>query len=717
MVSETAQWPTASLRSLQEPQGGMRPHAAGLSALPQKEARPGLHLHPFRTHTSVRGRGFAEPVPSPLARLHAVTEADSTASAPQPPRPPFHTTLQSQSQSQTFSFKTTDTNLSKSPAPRTSGHLGFTSHSAVYQETSQRLSRLQGTPSTSHTPRPTIDPNLSSPSNVEPIPPEMLEMCQVVLGNLSALDISRMTKPPRTPLNIRDTWANMLAVRVMQSLENHVGGDDENRGARLEHLGDLLRGNTAQPILEEAATVEEWIAKYTGANLRWESIALLFTYGDQPERSNKLTTEGNRREGRNSPWRRFALHNLNLCIKLSKMFSDVLSCWVAHSETVALLTFMGLHVEQETSSYVPTFTSELRRRLCANVFNIDKAFLGLQGRPPLLCHRYVSTSPPLDMPDEAFLGDIESFRASVSEMDELGWNMTGVMSAVTVARGRTVLACVRDELIGMALANKKHISIEDILSIKKKAREAIDELPQCLMYREGDIHDYSIRYDLVYACLYIRLEYLQNLFIVERLLHRRGANTDDELLLISFEMVALTLKFWTHQDRFAGAINDFEGLVMECQLSLVFVANECKQVMSYAAPGGGVLSMELLRPTFSGPHHPRKEDMTRSSIVQQLSLLVGFLGWVGPDAPNADLCASCRTVIQQVLDHTFNQGVTLSMEQEQAGLFQHHESNEYALDEPTYRGDASLGFDLLDTFSWLRSDDLSILGMRDSTMV
>lgn len=186
----------------------------------------------------------------------------------------------------------------------------------------------------------------------------------------------------------------------------------------------------------------------------------------------------------------------------------------------------------------------------------------------------------------------------------------------------------------------------------------------------------------------VRIEHLQNLFFAERLLLKRageypGAN-DGNLLLISYEMVALVLMFWIHKDRFAQVSNDFEWLVM-----------------CYAAPGGGILCMELLRPTFAGPHHPANVNITRSAIVQQLSLLVGFLGWVSPDAPNADLCASCRLVIQHVLDHTLNNPGGVPFQQ---GQVQEQLAGD-AFGQVPDAENLLFGFDLLDTFDWLRTDD------------
>lgn len=119
--------------------------------------------------------------------------------------------------------------------------------------------------------------------------------------------------------------------------------------------------------------------------------------------------------------------------------------------------------------------------------------------------------------------------------------------------------------------------------------------------------------------------------------------------------------------------------------------------MAYAAPGGGILCMELLKPTFTGPH-PQNPAVSRSSIVQQLSLLVGFLGWVSPDAPNADLCANCKTVIQHVLDHTLNGG---------GGVVAEERSEPLEALEQFDSTQLNFNLDLLDTFDWLRADEMS----------
>lgn len=80
-------------------------------------------------------------------------------------------------------------------------------------------------------------------------------------------------------------------------------------------------------------------------------------------------------------------------------------------------------------------------------------------------------------------------------------------------------------------------------------------------------------------------------------------------------------------------------------------------MLGFVALGSGIMCQELLRPTFHGPH-PKDSTITRSSIIQQLSVLVTFLDWIYPSCllGDGDLCKQLRDVIQRVLDHVLNGG-------------------------------------------------------------
>lgn len=124
---------------------------------------------------------------------------------------------------------------------------------------------------------------------------------------------------------------------------------------------------------------------------------------------------------------------------------------------------MGLHAEPDGPSYVPTFGSELRRRIFAYTFNMDKAAVSFQGRPPLLSTRFVTTPLPLDIPDVDFVGDAPTFQRAVGKVDGRGWAVNGEMTATTLIRAFTSISFVKDELLELALSHNRVIKLETLL--------------------------------------------------------------------------------------------------------------------------------------------------------------------------------------------------------------------------------------------------------------
>lgn len=100
-----------------------------------------------------------------------------------------------------------------------------------------------------------------------------------------------------------------------------------------------------------------------------------------------------------------------------------------------------------------------------------------------------------------------------------------------------------------------------IRDINARGKAIFSEFPQGLVYRPENLGDPSVDIETMYARLLVQLEHLQNVFFAERLMLRYGQVDEGDLLLTSFEMVSLTLIFWTHKDRLAGVRGDFEWLV------------------------------------------------------------------------------------------------------------------------------------------------------------
>jgi hypothetical protein len=210
------------------------------------------------------------------------------------------------------------------------------------------------------------------------------------------------------------------------------------------------------------------------------------------------------------------------------------------------------------------------------------------------------------------------------------------------------------------------------------------QFPQVLIYRDTDVNDPDTDAATLFSRVIIHLDHLQNMFFIERLLSKGASMLSSEIIDISYEMISLTLIFWTHQDKLSGVSGDSEWLLM-----------------CYAAPAAGILCMELLRSRGSAPSTPSRRNsihppITRSRLIQQLSLLVGFLDWVGPMAPNTESCNSVKKTVRHVLDLALNEGVP----QVEAPM--------------DWAGDFGMGlmadandffnFELLHTFDWLRPE-------------
>lgn len=91
--------------------------------------------------------------------------------------------------------------------------------------------------------------------------------------------------------------------------------------------------------------------------------------------------------------------------------------------------------------------------------------------------------------------------------------------------------------------------------------DTISQFPTGLIYNPQDLSDTGIDKDTLTIRMLLRITHLQNVFLLERLLLRHGAPDEGDLLIITFELVTLTLTFWTQKDRFSHVRRYFEWLV------------------------------------------------------------------------------------------------------------------------------------------------------------
>lgn len=397
----------------------------------------------------------------------------------------------------------------RAPTPakdQESGYLGYISHSSVLQETENSLSMIQGFQAFLPQPanndlRPNVEElrNRYSPTK---------EMCLVVLRGIPATNVGLIESNKDSPL-YRDGWMRLVAMRVLSQLHERFGSYLGlcRVDSQLEEIALFLSENTAKPFQEDEPDPEKWIGQFTGPNMRWESVGLIFSFlYFVPETVFEFESGGKQ-------WRQISRVCLGLCIDLSRRFAsansllaqlymrrstkesvytgDASKCkphscslclqklqhtvkcvsyiihplltpagyssWETGAESVALATFLGLHAESNLPSYEPTLASESRRLLFAQMFVGEKHAVLFTGRPPRLSHRYAFTPLPLDLRDEDLLQGGDAVKEAVKSLDKNGWNTDGKVYATTFTRARYILSLLRDELIeiGIGKATQK----------------------------------------------------------------------------------------------------------------------------------------------------------------------------------------------------------------------------------------------------------------------
>ena len=118
-----------------------------------------------------------------------------------------------------------------------------------------------------------------------------------------------------------------------------------------------------------------------------------------------------------------------------------------------MTTALGMHRDADADPRKVNVSSEMRRRIYAAVFNIDKVNSTLTGRPPMLSYRYSSTPLPLDLSDEQLLSDPASLIESVERLDANGWSNDGQIYSTTILRARTSFSIIRGEILDIALCS------------------------------------------------------------------------------------------------------------------------------------------------------------------------------------------------------------------------------------------------------------------------
>ncbi|GMF79848.1 unnamed protein product [Aspergillus oryzae] len=183
-----------------------------------------------------------------------------------------------------------------------------------------------------------------------------------------------------------------------------------------EEIYSRITRNTARqfPDLRSPSSPWDFYTLFTGENLRWEFIGIIFSFAGLGALSGERKLFKINGQGPMSA-NAFAEEMTAASHRSYELLGDLVSHVYA----------LGLHRFQSSDNDVPFFISETRKRLFGTSFRWDKNLATLLGRPPRLPYHYCETSLPLDIDDDSILHR-DSPEPLLQQLGPDGWNITGV---------------------------------------------------------------------------------------------------------------------------------------------------------------------------------------------------------------------------------------------------------------------------------------------------
>ncbi|TAQ91053.1 hypothetical protein B7494_g587 [Chlorociboria aeruginascens] len=435
---------------------------------------------------------------------------------------------------------------------------------------------------------------------------------------------------------------------------------EPRRSEDLEHISAAVCKN-GETALEEFEDYEPWLASLSGTNLRWETIGTIFAVLSNallslPERDAFFSTQRGQRCNR----RQFAVEMkdcVQACIVLSN-YKDLLNLqmlallvknwalqtiisgetsllnWRLLGDLVSASTALGLH--RQVDSEQVTFLSELKRRTFTAIFKIDKGASLFVGRPPALSYRYTKFKFPLDLSDEVLVSGGEDLVKAIKNMGANGYHQTAEIYPSTQMRCQGSLAIVLEDILELTLGDPAEETLDRIQSLLDRINNTYDSFPSFTKFHPSDPSDPAVSDAILAKRISLRLRFLERRLPLERLAYKHSNAAGQNMIDCAREMLELTVLLWVQRDKFTEHHHDYDWLII------------CMGV-----PSSGVLCIELLKQTKNQTPDPNI-FLPRSEIVQNLSLLVGFLEWLKPATGNYPVLLRMRLIIKRILDQILN---------------------------------------------------------------
>ncbi|GIJ88175.1 hypothetical protein Asppvi_007093 [Aspergillus pseudoviridinutans] len=432
-----------------------------------------------------------------------------------------------------------------------------------------------------------------------------------------------------------------------------------------EGLVSQITQSTATQLVKVDAnmTTDQFYHIFTGANLRWEFVGLIFALAglgaSASSRGSQLFSLNGKDELSADAFAMQMAAASHACIEICRQYDNVndLVVWLNYTffvlasnmmgetshhiyaqfgDLVSCIHAMGLHRPDPPESSVPFFLSEARKRVFAASYRADKNIATFLGRPPRLLYHFCDVGLPLDIDDDSLVGDRLSLDKTIRQLTLDGWGtFNGGLRPATVIRLRYMVAMLREKVLGLSLERGSVGSRQNELQATyQECKQMWDRVPSEFHYSK---HSWkALSPHLAIIRLVIHLEYLHTLFQIERIRCNELPDSMTDLLDSAMQIVSAVTDFAKHRNQ--------EDSIRQ-QYTWIF--------LFYTLPAAGVVATELHHCTVS--RVPLPCSIPRSRIIRDLSLLVSwFESGNQPSSAAHQACVDVTKVITRLLNDTLD---------------------------------------------------------------
>ncbi|KAJ5887785.1 hypothetical protein N7495_007826 [Penicillium taxi] len=293
---------------------------------------------------------------------------------------------------------------------------------------------------------------------------------------------------------------------------------------------------------------------------------------------------------------------------------------------------LGIHRDLKSSSEMPEFLLESRRRQFAAAYQLDKTIATFLGRPPRMPLRYTDCRMPLDISDEALATEDTTLTCLTEDLDSNNWNLQPLFQRSSWIRVRFIICTFRDEVLELSLQRMTPEITNSLNDISCRCHVAWESLPPHLRYTPECWNNESP----VVVCLMLIisfLAYLYNEFLVQRLLAGKyNPHGSKALLSVSARILSTVLTLGTQREQMLDLRPDFTWTIL-----------------LYGFPSASLLIKALQHQKRTGETF--LYEGSRSALIRNLSVFISHLETtVRPDNANYALFQRASQVFSKIID-------------------------------------------------------------------